>query len=239
MFVEKKEIKLIELIPAQNILFILLPLVIVWYFYYRWADDKTEIIYATTRMIAQLLAIGYILIYIFENDFWYIGLFIILIMITMASFIAFRNITNKTIRTYFIIFISIAIGGTLNLIIVIEFVLDLTQFYQPKYVIPIAGMIYANCMNAISIAAERFEKELKTSNYNEAKKISFKASLIPKVNTFLAVGLVSLPGLMTGQILSGVDPLIAVRYQIIIMAMILGSAGISVILYLLLQKNNI
>ena len=228
-----------ELIPAQNIIFILLPLIVVGYFYYKWADDKTEIVYATIRMVTQLLVIGYILIYIFENDVWYIGLFIILVMITMSSFIAFRNITNKNLNTFFTIFISIAIAGTLNLIIVIEFVLELTQFYEPKYVIPIAGMIYANCMNAIAIAAERFEQELKISNYNEARKTAFKTSLIPKVNTFLAVGLVSLPGMMTGQILSGVSPLIAVRYQIVIMAMILGSAGISVILYLLFQKKNI
>ncbi|MEA3498055.1 MAG: ABC transporter permease [Campylobacterota bacterium] len=230
---------MIELIPAQNILFVLFPLGVVWYFYYKWGDNKTEIIYATTRMIIQLLAIGYILIYIFQNDSWYIGLFIILFMITVSSFIALRNVKNKDIYTYFIIFISIAIGGTINLVLVIEFVLDLTPFYDPKYVIPISGMIYANCMNAISIAAERFEKELQISSYDEAKKISFKTSLIPKVNTFLAVGLVSLPGMMTGQILSGVDPLVAVRYQIVIMAVILGSAGISVILYLLFQRDRV
>ena len=227
-----------ELIAAQNILFILLPLIIVWYFYYKWVDNKVEIIYASSRMIIQLIAIGYLLVYIFKNDSWAIGLLIILVMITMSTFIAFRNLTSKNIRTFNIIFIAIATAGTLNLIIVIEFVLDLTRFYEPKYVIPIAGMIYANCMNAIAIAAERFEQEIKVSNYIQARKISFKTAMMPKINTFLAVGLVSLPGMMTGQILSGVSPLIAVRYQIVIMAMILGSAGISVIIYLLLQRKN-
>ena len=90
---------------------------------------------------------------------------------------------------------------------------------------PIAGMVYANSMNSISIAAARFEQEI-------------KISLIPKINSFLAVGLVSLLGMMTGQILSGIDPLVAVRYQIVIMAMIFGSAGISVILYLSFQNRN-
>jgi len=215
-----------------------MPLGVVWYFNYKWGNDKIEIPYVTIRMIVQLLAIGYILIYIFQNDSWYMGLFIIFVMITMSSIIALRNILSKTLNTFFIIFISIAIGGTLNLLIVIEFVLDLTQFYEPKYVIPIAGMIYANCMNSISIAAERFEQEIKTSSYSEARKVSLKTALMPKINTFLAVGLVSLPGMMTGQILSGVDPLIAVRYQIVIMAMIFGSAGISVILYLLFQNRS-
>ena len=227
-----------ELIPAQNILFILLPLILVWYVYYKWTNNKIEIIYATARMIVQLIAIGYLLVYIFKNDALYIGLLVIMVMITMSSFIAFRNIINKNIHTFFIIFISIALAGTLNLFIVIEFVLDLPHFYDPKYVIPIAGMIYANCMNAISIAAERYEQEIETKEHNVAKKIALKTSFIPKVNTFLAVGLVALPGMMTGQILSGISPLIAVRYQIVIMAMILGSAGLSVILYLFLQKRN-
>ena len=182
-----------EMIPAQNILYMFLPLGVVWYFYYRWENNKTEILYSTIRMILQLLAIGYVLIYIFQNDSLFLGFLIILVMITMSSFIVIRNLSNKTVSTFFIIFGAIAIGGTINLIIVIEFVLDLTQFYEPKYVIPIAGMIYANSMNAVSIAGERFEKELKTLDYEKAKKIAFKTSLIPKVNSFLAVGLVSLP----------------------------------------------
>ncbi len=221
-----------ELIPIQNLLFMLLPLVVVGYFYYKWADNAKEIAYVTIRMVVQLVLIGYVLIYIFENDSWYIGLLIILFMITMSSFIVLRNIEEKSIPLYSIIFFAIAIGGSINLVLVIEFVLDLTPFYEPRYVVPIAGMIYANCMNAVALAAERLEKELGVSSYLDAKRVAFKASMMPRINTFLAVGIVSLPGMMTGQILSGVDPLVAVRYQIVVMAMILGSSGISVIIYL-------
>jgi putative ABC transport system permease protein len=221
-----------ELIPAQNLLFMLLPLSIVGYYYYKWTDNSTEVLYATIRMVVQLILIGYALVYIFKNDSWYLGFFIILFMIIMSSFIVLRNIEQKNISTYFVIFFAIAIGGTINLVLIIEFVLDLTPFYEPRYVVPLAGMIYANSMNAISLAAERFEKELKVLVREEANKIAFKASMIPRINTFLAVGIVALPGMMTGQILSGVDPLVAVRYQIAVMAMILGSSGISVIIYL-------
>jgi len=211
-----------ELIPAQNILFMLLPLSVVGYYYYKWTDNSTEVLYATIRMVIQLILIGYALVYIFKNDSWYLGFFIILFMIIMASFIALRNVEQKSISTYLVILFAIAVGGTINLVLIIEFVLDLTPFYEPRYVVPLAGMIYANSMNAISLAAERFE----------ANKIAFKASMIPRINTFLAVGIVALPGMMTGQILSGVDPLVAVRYQIVVMTMVLGSSGISVILYL-------
>ncbi len=221
-----------ELIPIENLLFMLFPLSIVGYFYYKWADDAKEIIYATIRMVIPLLLIGYALIYIFENNSWYIGLLIILFMIAMSSFIVLRNIEDKNSRSYFIIFFAIAIGESLNLILIIEFVLDLTPFYEPKFVVPLAGMVYANSMNALSLAAERLEKELINPTYIDAKKVAFKASMMPRVNTFLAVGIVSLLGMMTGQILSGVDSLVAVRYQIVVMAMILGTSGISVIIYL-------
>ncbi|WP_373003811.1 ABC transporter permease [Sulfurimonas sp.] len=221
-----------ELIPVQNFLFLLIPLAVIWYYYRKWVDDSTEVIYATIRMVIQLLFIGYVLIYIFENDSWYIGLFIVLVMISMSSYIVMRNIQKIGIHSYFIIFFAIAVGGTINLVLVIEFIFELTPFYEPRYVIPIAGMIYANSMISVSLAAERYEKEVMTSSPHEALKDTFKASMIPVINSFLAVGIVSLPGMMTGQILSGVDPLVAVRYQIVVMAMIFGSAGISVIVYL-------
>ncbi|QOY55620.1 ABC transporter permease [Candidatus Sulfurimonas marisnigri] len=227
-----------ELIPAQNLLYMLLPLSLVWYFYYKWIDNSKEVLYASSRMVVQLFLIGYALVYIFENDSWYIGLLIIVIMITMSSFIALRNLQDKSLHVYSVIVFAIAIGGTINLVLVIKFVLELSPFYEPRYVIPIAGMIYANSMNAVSLGAERYEKELIISTYEQARKVALKASLIPKINTFLAVGIVSLPGMMTGQILSGVDPLIAVRYQIVVMAMIFSSAGISVVLYLLMLNKQ-
>ena len=104
--------------------------------------------------------------------------------------------------------------------------------------IPLAGMIYANAMNAVSIAIERFDYEREKGSYEQARFLAFKAAMIPQINVLLAVGLVSLPGMMTGQILSGVSPLIAARYQIVVMAMVLGSSGISTILFLLWQKNR-
>lgn len=227
-----------QLIPIENLTYMILPLGIVWYFYYRWIGNSSEIVYATIRMVVQLLAIGYVLIYLFNNNSWYVGFLVLFMMILISSFIVLRNVERKNKRTFLIIFTTILIGGSVNLYLVVKFVLELTPFYEPRYVIPLAGMLYSNCMNAVSIVAERFEQEIKKSSYEEAKRISFKASMIPKVNTLLAVGLVSLPGMMTGQILSGIDPLVAVRYQIVVMAMIMGSAGISVILYLRFMKKE-
>jgi len=209
----------------------------VGYFYYKWVGNKKEIAYATLRMLFQLILIGYLLNYIFNADSSWVTLLVVIVMISAASLITMRNISHKSTRIYQAIFISIFIGGSINLFLVLFFVLELDSLNNPRYIIPIAGMLYANCMNAVSLVAERFEKEIVVHPYEKARAISFKASLIPQINSFLAVGLVSLPGMMTGQILSGVDPIIAVRYQIMVMLMIIGSSGISTVLYLTQKKN--
>jgi len=91
-------------------------------------------------------------------------------------------------------------------------------------------------MNTVSLAAERFESEFKRGeNYISARRTALDATLIPQINSLFAVGLVALPGMMTGQILSGVDPNIAVRYQIMVMWMIFGSGGIAAVIYLVLR----
>jgi putative ABC transport system permease protein len=102
-------------------------------------------------------------------------------------------------------------------------------------------MYFANTMNAISLAAERYHSELHNHQpENKARLSAFHASMIPQINSLLAVGIVALPGMMTGQILSGVSPLIAVRYQIMIMAMILGTTGMgaALMLWLLSRRKN-
>ena len=92
-------------------------------------------------------------------------------------------------------------------------------------------------MNCVSLAGERLFSELEHhGNYAHARNTAFQAALIPITNSLLAVGLVSLPGMMTGQILAGTSPLIAARYQIMVMCMIFSSAGISTALFLWLIR---
>lgn len=229
-----------QTISFYNLSLTLIPLLFVWYYYNKWTNDKSEIMIATIRMVLQLLLIGYFLIFLFEEKNSFIGLLIVLFMITVSTWIALRNTLDKSLKHYSIIFLAIAISGTIHLVLIIGFVLDLKEFYEPRFVIPIAGMIFANTMNALSLAIERFEKERSRDvEFEKAREIAFKASMIPQINSLLAVGLVSLPGMMTGQILSGIDPLIAVRYQIMIMTMVISSAGISTIIYFLIKKVKV
>lgn len=223
-------------IALTHLLYMIVPMGIVAYFYYKWVNDAKEIGYATTRMVIQLLVIGYVLDAVFRSKSPFMAVSVVLFMVAVSSMIALRNFKEKNFINYRNVFISIFVGGTANLLLVLAFVIDIKPIYTPMVMIPLAGMIYANAMNAVAQAAERFESEIEKTSYENARLFAFKASMLPRVNVLLAVGLVSLPGLMTGQILSGVSPLIAARYQIVIMSMVIGSSGISSIIFLLFKK---
>ncbi len=193
-------------ISLLDLLWVMIPIVIVIFIYMRWTEDKTTLFYALFRMLIQLILIGYMLTYIFDSKSPYLVVFILCVMLIAASMISLRPVQKRQKSLYLYAFISIMLGGIFTLIIVTTGVLNLSFWYEPRILIPLAGMIFANSMNAVSIAAERFESEISRKNsYIDARATSYKAALIPIINALFAVGLVSLPGMMTGQILSGVE----------------------------------
>ena len=227
----------ITFIPYPRLLIIFIPVALVTYILYAWYLDWKNSIYALIRMLIQLMIIGYFLTYIFLSNDSLIVLIILISMVFIASWIALGTIPKHRSRLLQYAFISIMIGGGLTLLLVTQFVLKLDPWYMPRYMIPMAGMIFASSMNGVSLAAERLQAELERNiNYDKAKGIALKASLIPITNSLFAVGLVSLPGMMTGQILSGISPHVAVRYQIMVMCMIFSAVGLSS--YLFLYMNN-
>jgi putative ABC transport system permease protein len=227
----------LHMIPFANLLLAFIPVAAVVGVLYVWSLKSRTALYAVARMLGQLLLIGYILTFIFESNRASIVIVVLSIMLLAASWIALRPIRIRGKEVYAKALVSITVGGLTTLVLITQGVLGLETWYQPDFVIPLAGMIFANSMNTISLAAERFEAETQRGvQYIEARQVALKASLIPRINSFFAVGLVSFPGMMTGQILSGIAPLIAARYQIMVMCMIFGSAGISSACYLFLLK---
>ncbi|RTZ61003.1 MAG: ABC transporter permease [Gammaproteobacteria bacterium] len=223
----------VHTITLTHLAMSLVPVAIVLTIQYRWSLNYREGIYAVGRMLGQLLIIGYFLGYIFNANNAWIIVAVLTVMVLTSSWIALRTVEKQRKRLYGYVLISLLIGGATTLALVTQGVLDLHPWYQPRYMIPLAGMIFANAMNAISLAAERYHDETsRGADYQTARNAAFRTALIPITNSLFAVGLVSLPGMMTGQILSGVDPLIAARYQIMVMAMIFGSGGIASAVYL-------
>ena len=226
-------------IPLTNLVIGFAPTVVVLVIMYRWALNVRDAMYANVRMLVQLLAVGYVLTYIFETDDPYLITLLLLVMLLVSAWISLNALKPRGMKGFLTALTAIAISGVAVLVLVSQVILDLARWFEPRFVVPIAGMIFANSMNTVSLSAERFVAETRRNvPYLEARRTAMEAAMIPQVNALLAVGLVSLPGMMTGQILSGVDPLIAVRYQIMVMCMIFGSAGMATAIYLTLLRRS-
>ena len=226
-------------ISWQGLLVAFAPAAVVIGIMVAWRSIVGTALYATARMLVQLMLIGYVLIYIFETDNWLVIAAVLLVMLTASSWIATRTLKERTRRDYLEALAAIALGGMLTLAVVTQFVIGVEPWFSPRYVVPLAGMIFAGSMNAVSLAADRYEAEMaRDSSYREARRIALQTALIPMINSLFAVGLVALPGMMTGQILSGVSPLVAAKYQVVVMTMLFGAAGISAAAYLVLQRKD-
>jgi len=230
----------IQSIPLENLALAFIPVFVVVFILYRWNSDGREALIGISRMLVQLLIVGYFLAYLFDaRDAW-IVLTVLAAMLFVSSWISLRTVKLRRKSLYLIALISIFVGGGLVLLLITQGVLGLDPWYEPRYLIPLGGMIFSSSMNSISLAAERIDAEIKRGvDYDKARSIALRAALIPIVNALFGVGIVSLPGMMTGQILSGVSPLIAVRYQVMVMCMLFSASGISAAFFLQLIKSHL
>jgi len=227
----------VQIIPAFNLALAFIPVVLVIFILYKWSLQATNAIYAVIRMLVQLLLVGYILTSIFAAESAWLVMLVLLVMVSASSWIALGTVKIHRVALYRYAFWSILTGGGITLALVTQGVISLDPWYQPHYMIPLAGMIFANSMNSVSLAAERLQAELQRQvSYQQARMLAFNAAFIPLINSLFAVGLVAFPGMMTGQILSGISPITAAHYQIVVMCMIFGSAGLSTAYFLVLSK---
>ena len=227
-------------IPFSSLCLAFLPSLFLIVVMKRWRLSAGEALYANARMLGQLLLVGYALAYVFEAETPWVALAVFALMVAVAARIAMRPIPDRGARVYAIVLAAIASSGFGMLILVTQLVLDLPRWFEPRFTVPLAGMIFANTMNTVSLAAERFASERRhQESVLEARRVALEAALIPQINALLAVGLVSLPGMMTGQILSGIEPLVAVRYQIMVMCMVFGSGGLGAAAYLAMVSRRL
>jgi len=216
-----------------------IPVFSVILFLYFWGLRPGHSLYANARMLLQLLVIGYFLEFIFASDIWAV-LLLLGVMVLVASWIALGVAPEVRPQLYLKALLAIGISGSLVLALMLKGVMQLKTWYLPQIIVPIAGMIFANTMNAISLAVDSlYADDLRLQDFAKARNRALRSALIPITNSLFAVGLVAIPGMMTGQILSGVSPLIAARYQIMVMCMVFGASGLGTILFLLaVQKSD-
>jgi len=229
-------------------IFVLILLVI---FKARGIRREKQILIASVRMTVQLTAMGYILVYVFHNPSWWLTSLMILFMVSVAVFNAIKRVKNSMPkRLKYIIGLSLTLGALTVVVFFIVGVVQVRPWFNPQYFIPIAGMIVGNAMTGISLGANKLCSDMQDKRpmlenslmlgatpARAAKQIvndAFDSAILPTMNNMLTMGIVSLPGMMTGQILSGTFPLTAIKYQIGIMLAILGSTALCSMLFVTL-----
>ncbi|MCK8825851.1 ABC transporter permease [Fuchsiella alkaliacetigena] len=234
------EIPIIRLIPAYAFILVLLLIV-----KQQEIGNEWEIVLANIRMTIQLIAIGYILTYIFANPSVVYSLLVLLVMQGFAIQNAYARVNNKiSFSLKKIVAIAMFLGTSITIIYFIVIIINLQPWYQPQYFIPLSGMLIGNSMTGISLGIEglingmkdnqeMIENALMLGGKPELiiKDISGRAfynAILPTINSMMGMGIVFLPGMMTGQILAGAMPLTAIKYQLAIMLGILASVTLTV-----------
>lgn len=203
---------------------------------------EKDIVWSVSRAIVQLIVVGYVLKYIFDlNNAWLTVLMVLFICVNAALNARKRS---KNIGNAFVLsFIAIASSTTLTLVIL---VLSGAIEFMPMQVIPISGMIAGNAMVAVGLCYSNLNQRFADNRQKVQEMLSLgasvktasgtlvresiRAAMIPTVDAAKTVGLVSLPGMMSGLIFAGIDPVKAIKYQIMVTFMLLGTASISTII---------
>jgi putative ABC transport system permease protein len=226
-------------IELTSLVIAFIPVAVVLGILFKWSMRAANAAYAFLRMLLQLMLVGYFLAFIFKAGESWIILLVLTVMVFASSWIALGATQSERRQFYPAALLSITLSGGAVLALVTQGVLHLDPWFLPRYVIPLAGMTFASSMNSVSLSAERLMAEIANGkSFDEARRIAFQAALIPVINSLFAVGIVSLPGMMTGQILSGVSPLIAARYQIMVMCMLFGCSGMSAACFLWMVRGK-
>lgn len=239
-------------LPVFNLalayIFVLVLLVI---FKSRGIKRERQILIATTRMTIQLTVMGYILMFVFEYPSWWLTLLMLCVMLSFAIYNARKRVKLAMPRELRrIMALSMLCGYAVTAAFFLFVVLRVDPWFNPQYCIPISGMIVGNAMTGIALGAnklcsgmyegrERIENSLMLGATPAAAtravvNDAFDSAILPTMNNMLTMGIVSLPGMMTGQILSGTFPITAIKYQIGIMLAILGCTALTVVLFVTL-----
>jgi putative ABC transport system permease protein len=191
---------------------------------------------AAGRTILQLLVLGYVLDLIFALNNPGAILAILLVMLTIAAIVARNRISQKIPRVLPLVWGAILLSTVVTLLYTNFLILQPDRWYEPRYVIPLAGIVLGNAMNAAAIAGERLVSTVNNSSgeiethlslgatpqqaISQYRQEAIRSALLPTLNQMMLIGMVALPGITSGQLLGGIKPLDAVSYEIVIVFMV-------------------
>ncbi len=213
-----------------------------------------DIAIGTVRTFAQLLLMGWVLGWVFQADSPWLVMGLFLVMAGAAAHTARGRVKEKAVAFAWPMYGSMAAVYLLVTVTVTGAIVAADPWWKPQYFLPIGGMVLGNSMNSVAVALDRLFSDLRAHAATVEMKLclgadaseasadvlrgAVRAGMIPAVNSMMAVGLVSIPGMMTGQILGGNDPSQAIRYQIVVMLMIVGATALgSTLLTLIIRRR--
>lgn len=218
-------------------------------------NRNKDIVVGTLRMTVQLFIAGFILVYIFDSASFILSALMVLVM---EFFAIFNIVTNKKGKLNSGLKRTLVLAQVIGTIFTLAFFLIIVvrpkPIYNPQYLIPLGGMIIGNSMTGINLALNQMLESIENNRstiegslmlgasprmaMDKIIQNAFDTAITPTLNSIKNMGIISLPGMMTGQILGGVSPLIAIRYQIAIMTAIMSSVAICVFIFLHLGYKN-
>lgn len=208
---------------------------------------ERQLLVAAIRTTVQLLLIGQVLRLLFDHvDFWFVtGIALIMLCVSGREVIARQSRPMRGYQGWLAGAGSMFVSSFSLAVIALVLIIRNDPWYQPQYAIPLLGMLLGNTMTGVALAMDRMTETLwqqrqvveqrlllgQTAKQasREIRQQAIRSGMIPIINSMAAAGLVSLPGMMTGQILGGSSPMDAVKYQILIMFLICGGTGFGVL----------
>ena len=215
---------------------------------------ERDLLVGTVRTMVQLYLVGLILATVFTAARWYWVLLILAVMAGIATHAAVSRLAKPIPGIYWIAATALTLSTAATLAWVIGVVVRPRPWWEPQYLIPIAGMILGNSMTSAALAGDRLQADLAARRDEvEARlalgfsgreavqplvRAALRAAMIPTVNGMMTVGVVQLPGMMTGQILAGASPLVAIRYQIVVVFMLAVATAVGSLLFVRLAVGR-
>jgi len=205
-----------------------------------------DLVWGTIRCVAQLFLMGFVLRFLFQLESAWPVLLVFAGMILLASQIVHGRVGRVGVPVFWPTFVTMLLSYSVVSVVVTALIVQVKPWYKPQYFLPLGGMVIGNSMTAIALALERLvtglgrnraQVELLLSlgaDRNEASRPwlreAVRAGMLPSIVSMMGVGVVFIPGMMSGQVLAGADPLVAVRYQIVVMLMLVGSTALGSVL---------
>lgn len=217
---------------------------------------ERSLLVASVRMVVQLLLLGLVLQWVFNLDRWYIVLLIAAVMTTIAGVTAVQRNRRRYKGIWLDTILSVWLSSWLVTAFALFFVVTgIDRWYQPQYLIPLLGMVLGNTLNGISVGLSTFTESAHTRHGEIEAMLSLGATrweacestvrhalrtgMTPIINSMMVVGLVSLPGMMTGQLLAGTEPSEAVKYQVVIIFLIASATALGTTAAVLLSFQRL